>query len=110
MAAGPAGPWKLIFANRTRVTSPTAFKKALDNATSRWEQGITIKFKDGHVETRPDHTNGQPEPILTGATYPRPSQPGPNTGLHVTQHIVLYTDADYQAVLQTIKYRDDSSK
>lgn len=110
MAAGPPGPWKLIFKDRTKITSQAAFETALDNATSRWEQGITIKKKNGQVKIRPDHTNGQPEPVLTEVTYPRPSQPSPNTGLHVTQRVVLYTDTDYQAVLKTIKYRDDSSK
>ena len=100
----------MIFNDRTKITSQKDFEKALHNATSRWEQGITIKKKNGHVKIRKDHTNGQPEPVLTGVTYPRPSQPGPNTGLHVTQHIVLYTAKDYEAVLRMIQYRDDLSK
>jgi hypothetical protein len=109
-ATDSSGPWKLVFADRTLIRSQKAFESALDDATTRWEQGITIKKKNGHVKIRQDHTNGQPEPTLSEVTYPRPSQPGPNTGLHVTQRIVLYTQQDYDAVLKTIRYRDDLSK
>jgi hypothetical protein len=110
MQTGHAGPWKLLFNSRTLITSRAAFENALNNATDRWEKGVTIKEKN-HLTTRPDHTNGQPEPVLSSTeVYPSHNQLLNPGSLHVTQKVVLYQVKDYDAVLQTIQYRDSSSK
>ena len=111
MQAGQAGPWKLFFNSRTLITDRAAFENALNSATNRWEKGITIKEKNHpHPTIRPDHTNGQPEPVLASEIYPSHNQPVNPDSLHVTQKVVLYQAKDYDAVLRTIQYRDGSSK
>jgi hypothetical protein len=109
MQGGHAGPWKLLFNSRTLVTSRAAFENALNNATDRWEKGVTIMEKN--LTTRPDHTNGQPEPVLSSVeVYPSNNQTQNPGSLHVTQKVVLYQAKDYNAVLQTIQYKNSSSK
>src|SRR6266446_4436879 len=88
MQGGHAGPWKLLFNSRTLVTSRAAFENALNNATDRWEKGVTIKEKNHpHPTIRPDHTNGQPEPVLASEIYPSHNQPVNPDSLHVTQKV-----------------------
>jgi len=109
MQGGHAGPWKLLFNSRTLVTSRAAFENALNNATDRWEKGVTIKEKN-HLTTRPDHTNGQPEPVVSSIeVYPSNNQTQNPGSLHVTQKVVLYQAKDYTAVLQMIQYKNSSS-
>jgi hypothetical protein len=108
--AGPSGPWKLLFNSRTIITSRAAFESALNNATDRWEKGVTIKERNHPLATRHDHANG-PEPVLSSTeAYPSHNQPSNPDSLHVTQKVVLYQAKDYDAVLQTIQYHDSSSK
>lgn len=99
-----------MFNSRTIITSKAAFEAALDAATDRWEKGVTIKERNHPLTTRPDHANG-PEPVISSTeVFPSQNQTSNPGSLHVTQKIVLYQSKDYDAVLQTIKYRSDFSK
>ena len=61
--------------------------------------------------SRPEHTNGKPEPTGTVLSYPSNSQNGHNpNSLHVTQRVVLYNKSERDAIDALIEYHDPSSK
>ncbi len=111
LAAPRQGPWKLVFQTPTLLTDPDKFEQTLDGNTSRWEKRVKVRKRSGHPpHQRPDHTNGNPEPVAPALTYPSHNQPPNLERLHVTQKVVLYSEADFEAVLDLIQYRDAAGK
>jgi hypothetical protein len=104
------GPWKFVFQDPTLVRDVDKFGKTLNDASSRWEKGMTVKkTTGGPVQPRPDHTNNQTEPTATVLSYPSNNQVNPDS-LHVTQKVVLFNQTEKDRVIDLIKYHDTSSK
>src|SRR6266850_1528809 len=112
---GQTGPWKLLFKDPTRLKDPAAFEAALNNASDRWEKGVTIRDNaHPHPTPRPHFTDGhgpnEPTSVSSTEIYPSHNQPPNPDSLHVTQKVVLYQAKDYADVLKTIQYPNGSSK
>ena len=110
-AAPRQGPWKLVFQTPTLLTDADKFEQVLDGNAARWEKRMKVRKQKGHpAHQRPDHTGGMPEPAATEEIYPSHNQPKNPDRLHVTQKVVLHSEADHEAILRLIKYPHTSGK